>query len=62
VVVRANDKDLFWIAKVTDADDKKKAFCYYYYTINQNDEKIYKLHNFTPEQGYTKTVGAYHPS
>jgi hypothetical protein len=43
VVVVADDKDLFWIAEVTDADDEKVALRYYHYTINRNDEKIYKL-------------------
>jgi hypothetical protein len=37
VVVVANDKDLFWIA-----NDKKIALRYFHYTINWNDEKIYK--------------------
>jgi hypothetical protein len=43
VVIVADDKDLFWIAEVTDVDDKKVALHYYHYTINRNDEKIYKL-------------------
>jgi hypothetical protein len=47
VVVVADDKDLFWIAKMTDADDEKVALCYYHYTINWNDEKINKLYNST---------------
>jgi hypothetical protein len=43
----ADDQDLFWIAEVTDADDKKVALHYYHYTINRNGEKMYKPHNFT---------------
>jgi hypothetical protein len=46
VVVVADNKDLFWI-EVTDANNEKVALCYYHYTINWNDEKIYKLHNST---------------
>jgi hypothetical protein len=38
-----DDKDLFWIAKVTDTNNKKVALCYYHYTINRNDEKIQTL-------------------
>jgi hypothetical protein len=34
VVVVVDDKDLFWIAEVTDADDEKVALHYYHYTIN----------------------------
>jgi hypothetical protein len=51
VVVVADDKDLFWIAEVTDVDDKKVALCYYHYMINRNDEKIYKLYNSTGSCG-----------
>jgi phenylacetate-coenzyme A ligase PaaK-like adenylate-forming protein len=51
VVVVADDKDLFWIAKVTDADDEKVALRYYHYMINRNEEKIYKLHNSTGSCG-----------
>jgi hypothetical protein len=47
VVIIAHDKDLFWIAKVTNTDDEKITLCYYHYTINQSDDKIYKLYNFT---------------
>jgi hypothetical protein len=51
VVVVADDKDLFWIAEVTDVNDKKVALRYYHYLINWNDEKIYKLHNSTRSCG-----------
>jgi hypothetical protein len=44
VVVVANNKDLFWIAKVTNSNDEKVAFSYYDYMINWNAEEIYKLH------------------
>jgi hypothetical protein len=47
----ADDKDLFWIAEVTNADDEKVALRYYHYMINWNDEKIYKLHNSTGSCG-----------
>jgi hypothetical protein len=50
-VVVADDKDLFWIAEMINTDNEKIAFHYYHYTINQNDEKIYKLHNFTRSYG-----------
>jgi hypothetical protein len=58
VVVVANDKNLFWIAEVTDADDEKIALRYYHYTINRNDEKIYKLHNST---GSCMYILCWHP-
>jgi hypothetical protein len=56
VVVVADNKDLFWIAEVTDADDEKIALCYYHYTINRNDEKIYKLHNSTKSCGLADII------
>jgi hypothetical protein len=56
VVVVADDKDLFWIAKVTDADDKKIALHYYHYMINRNNEKIYKLHNSTRSYGLVDII------
>jgi hypothetical protein len=51
MIVVADDKDLFWIAEVTDANVEKVALHYYHYTINQNNEKIYKLHNSTKSCG-----------
>jgi hypothetical protein len=56
VVVVADDKDLFWIAEVTDTDDEKVALHYYHYTINRNDEKIYKLHNSTKSCGLADII------
>jgi hypothetical protein len=56
VVVVADDKDLFWIAKVTDVDSKKIALRYYHYTINWSDEKIYKLHNFIRSCGLADII------
>jgi hypothetical protein len=52
----ADDKDLFWIAEVTDADDEKVALCYYHYMINQNDKKIYKLHNSSRSCGLADII------
>jgi hypothetical protein len=52
----ADDKDLFWIAEVTDADNKKVALHYYHYTINWNNKKIYKLHNSTKSCGLADII------
>jgi hypothetical protein len=57
VVVVANNKDLFWIAEVTDTDNKKIAFCYYHYVINWNNEKINKLYNSTRSCGPANCLG-----
>jgi hypothetical protein len=34
MVVGSDNKDLFWIAEVTNTNDKKVALHYYHYTIN----------------------------
>jgi hypothetical protein len=43
MVVLANNQDRFWIAQVTDMDDKEISLRYFYFTRNGNDDKIYML-------------------
>jgi hypothetical protein len=42
VIVISDDKDIYWIAKVTDSDEKKVVLQYFYYTKNRENEKIWK--------------------
>jgi hypothetical protein len=47
VVVLADNQDRFWIAQITDTDNEEISLRYFHFTCNGNNDKRFKLHDFT---------------